>query len=170
MCNSHTFGGSICLQEVVSGAHVYMYKCVRMCTQVWVTQVTPGRCALTGEGVRHKEFCRRQSRDHVLTGWQMLAQLQWIWACQQTPLSRQHLSPCRSKTLEQNVEVSSCLLHGGDNMGWATVFPQLRAVLFLWPLENSLFSSFTCLAFRCTFSDLFIQPLLIHAPHRDAQR
>lgn len=94
-------------------------KCVRMCAQVWVTQVTPGRCALTGEGIRHKEFCRRQPRDHVLTGWQMLAQLQWIWSYQQTPLSRQHLSPYRSKALEQNVEVSSYLLHGGDNMGWA---------------------------------------------------
>lgn len=101
------------------------------------------------------------------------------WACQQTPLSRQHLSPCRLEALEQNVEVSSSLLHGGDSLAWAailgceTVFPQLRAVLLVpapWPLENSLFSSFTCLAFRCIFSDLSIQPLVVHAPHRDAQR
>lgn len=39
-------------------------------------------------------------------------------AHQELPLSRQNLSPCTSEALEQNIEVNSCLLHGGGSMGW----------------------------------------------------
>lgn len=81
-------------------------------------------------------------------------------------LSRQHLSPCSSKTLEQNVEANSCLLHGGEaRPGMRGCLPTAKRCVLLvpapWPLETSLFFSLTCLAFRCLFSSPPIQPYLL---------